>query len=58
VLVQCPVRPVNVAVIGVLAGDRPQVPLASDQHPARAFSRALAIWRSAIAFAGAPAPVS
>jgi len=50
-LVQRPVRPVAVVVIDVLAKDQPQVPFAGDQHPVQALTRALAIQRSAIAFA-------
>ena len=38
VLMQRPVRPVHVAVVGVLAEDQPQVPFASDQHPVRALA--------------------
>jgi hypothetical protein len=30
------VRAMNVAVVGVLAQDQPQVPLAGDQHPVQA----------------------
>jgi hypothetical protein len=35
-LVQGPVRPVAVIVIGVLVEDEPQVPFAGDQHPVQA----------------------
>ena len=42
VLLQCPVRPVDVAVIGILARDEPQVPLARDQHPVQALAKGAA----------------
>jgi hypothetical protein len=32
------VRPVSVVVIDVVAGDKPQVPLAGDQHPVQALA--------------------
>jgi hypothetical protein len=38
ILLQRPVRPVGVVVIGVLAEDEPQMPLASDQHLVQAFA--------------------
>ena len=38
-------------MVYVLAEDQPQVPFAGDQHPVQALARALAIQRSAIAFA-------
>jgi len=38
VLVQRPVRPVAVVVIGVLAEDQLQVPFAGDQHPVQALA--------------------
>ena len=38
VLLQCPVRQVRVAVIGVLAQDLVQVPFAGDQHPVQALA--------------------
>jgi len=44
-LVQCPVRPAGVVVIGVLAEDKPQVPLACDQHPVWSFGRIALIFR-------------
>jgi hypothetical protein len=50
-LAQCPVRPVRVVVIDILTEDQPQVPLVGDQHPVQALAAALAIHRSAIAFA-------
>lgn len=31
-------RPVSVVVIDVVAGDKPQVPLAGDQHPVQALA--------------------
>jgi hypothetical protein len=37
-LLQCPVWPVRVVVIDVLIKNQPQVPLASDQHPAQALA--------------------
>ena len=37
-LLQCPVRPMSVVMIGVLAEDQPQVPLAGDQHPVQALA--------------------
>ena len=51
VLLQCPVRPMAIVMIDVLAQDQPQVPFAGDQHPVQALAAALAIQRSAIAFA-------
>ena len=50
-LLQRPVRPLGVAVVDVLVKDESQVPFAGDQHPVRYSRRALAIQRSAIAFA-------
>ena len=50
-LLQCPVRPVRVVVIDVLTEDQPQVPFAGYQPRSRHSRRALAIQRSAIAFA-------
>ena len=38
ILLQRPVRPVGVVVIGVLAGDEPQMAFTSDQHPVQAFA--------------------
>jgi hypothetical protein len=38
ILSRRPVRPVAVAVAGVLARGQPQVPFAGDQHPARALA--------------------
>jgi hypothetical protein len=38
VLLQCPVRAMQVVVIGVLAGDQPQVPFAGDEHPVQALA--------------------
>ena len=38
VLLQRPVRPMDVVVAGVLAQDKPQVPFAGDQHPVQAFT--------------------
>jgi hypothetical protein len=38
VLLQCPVRPVRIVVVGVFAQDQPQVPLAGDQHPVQALA--------------------
>ena len=38
VLLQRPVRPVDVVVAGVLAEDQPQVPSAGDQHPVQALA--------------------
>jgi hypothetical protein len=38
ILLQRPVRPVGVVVIGVLAGDEPQMPFTSDQHSVQAFA--------------------
>src|SRR6266536_3306867 len=38
ILLQRPVRPVGVVVIGVLAGDEPQMPFTGDQHPVQAFA--------------------
>jgi hypothetical protein len=37
-LVQRPVWPVSVVVIGVLAEDEPQMSFPSDQHPVQAFA--------------------
>ena len=37
-LLQCAVRAVRIVVIGVLAEDQPQVPLAGDQHPVQALA--------------------
>ena len=37
-LLQRPVRAVRIVMIGVLAEDQPQVPLASDQYPVRALA--------------------
>jgi hypothetical protein len=37
-LPQCPVRPVRVVMIGVLAEKQPQVPFAGDQHPVQAIA--------------------
>jgi hypothetical protein len=37
-LLQCPVGPVGVVVIGVLAQNEPEVPFAGDQHPVRALA--------------------
>ena len=37
-LLQCPVRPVSVVVIGVLAEDQPQVPLTGDQQAVQALA--------------------
>jgi hypothetical protein len=50
-LPQCPVRPVSVVAIDVLAGNEPEMPFAGDQHPVQALAAALAIHLSAIAFA-------
>ena len=38
VLLQRPVRPMDVVVVGVLAEDQPQVPSAGDQHPVQALA--------------------
>ena len=38
VLLQCPMRPVDVVVIGVLAEDQPQVPLTGDQQAVQALA--------------------
>jgi hypothetical protein len=58
-LLQRPVRPVDVVMVGVLVQDQSQVPFAGDQHPAQALAvGALAIQRSAIAFARAPGQAS
>jgi hypothetical protein len=38
VLLQHPVRPVRIVVIGIFAEDQPQVPLAGDQHPVQALT--------------------
>jgi len=38
VLVQRPVRPVAVIVIGILAKDQAQMPFAGDQHPVQALA--------------------
>jgi hypothetical protein len=38
VLLQRPVRPMDVVVAGVLAQDKPQVPFPGDQHPVQAFT--------------------
>jgi hypothetical protein len=51
VLLQYPVRSMAAVMIDVLAQDQPQVPFAGDQHPVQALAAALAIQRSAIAFA-------
>jgi hypothetical protein len=37
-LAECPVRPVGVVVVGVLAEDQMQVPFAGDQHPVQALA--------------------
>ena len=37
-LTQCPVRTMNVIVLGVLSQDQPQVPLTGDQHPVQALA--------------------
>ena len=51
ILVECPVRPAGVVMVGVLAQDQPQVPFAGDQHPVQALAAAPPTQRSAIAFA-------
>ena len=38
VLLQRPVRPVRIVMIGVLGQDQPQVPFAGDQHPVQALA--------------------
>ena len=38
ILLQRPVRTVDVVMVGVLADDQPQVPLAGDQHPVQALA--------------------
>ena len=35
---QRPARPMDVVVIGILAQDKPQAPLARDQHPIQALT--------------------
>jgi hypothetical protein len=45
-LVERPVWPVGVVVIGVLAEDEPQMPFTSDQHPIRPARRSAAKSRS------------
>jgi len=37
-LLQCPVRAMQVVMVGVLAEDQPQVSLAGDQHPVQALA--------------------
>ena len=54
VLLQCPVWPVGVEVIGVLVEDEAQVPFACDQDLVQAFAADAADQRSPIAFARAP----
>ena len=51
ILLQRPVRPMSVVMIGVLTKDQPQVPFVGDQHLVQALSAGAAHPALAIAFA-------